>query len=190
MILPVFENHQRQIGLINLKLNSFIQNKTKDQWDDLQMGDLEFFNTENFYWPHLQNNDNSQLVEIYRNRVRRQSHLNIVPCIKQNKYFFKELHTLEETEFYRKVWPNSQLIVINNTQDYLNQRYGRNDIITNEIDHTLFNNYQLFNCPSFLNWKEFEQEYNKLLQHLELEAEHMEDLQSFYKRYIDYWFGA
>lgn len=188
-ILPVFDNHRRQMGLLNLKLNSFIQSKTKEQWDDLQMGDTEFFNVYGFYYFHLLNRTNREvLVESYRDKLKKQSHLNIIPCINQNKFFFKELHGQDETLFYRRVWPNSKLIIIDNVAEYINLRYNITTADNEYIDYERFDNYHLFNCSSFLKWTDFEKEYIKILDYLGLEPEYMDELKDFHKRYTDFWF--
>lgn len=189
LILPVFDNHQRQMGLLNLKLDSFIKNGVKEEWVDLQMGDIEFFNFPNFYEPDMQNKNINALVEIYKNRVRKQSHLNVIPCLKQNKFFFKELHTTKEAQFYRQAWPNSKLIIIEDTLEYVNLRYqGTKRSTFGDIDSALFDGYHPFRCMSFLKWPEFEKEYIKILDYLGLEPEYMDELRDFHKRYINYWF--
>lgn len=190
MILPVFDDHQRQMGLLNLKLDNFIKHGIKEEWNDLDMGDLEFFNVHNFYDYDMLGKNFNSLIEIYKTRVQKNSHLSIVPCLKQNKFFFKELHTTNETQFYRKVWPNSKLIIIENTVDYVKLRYrGTKRTVFEEIDSSLFDNRYLFSCPSFLKWEEFEKEYSRLLDHLGLEPEYMDEMKIFYTKYIDYWFG-
>lgn len=189
MVLPVFDNHQRQIRLLNLKLESFIKNNTKEEWNDLEMGDTEFYSVANFYHETMVDKNIDVLVETYRDRVRKTSHLNIVPCLEQNKFYFKEMHAVSETQFYRRVWPNSKHIIIENTTDYVKLRYrGMKKKIIDDIDQSLFDNFHLFNCMSFLKWTDFEKEYVKILDYLGLEPEYMDELKEFYTQYMNYWF--
>ena len=190
LVLPVFEDHQRQMRLLNLKLDNFIKNKTKIEWNDLEMGDAEFYSVFNFYHETMEDKNIDTLVELYRERVQKNSHLNIVPCLQQNKFYFKEMHAISETKFYQQVWPNSKHIIIENTVDYVKLRYeGVKKSILGDFDSSHFSNYHSFNCASFLKWTEFEKEYIKILDYLGLEPEYMDELHDFYTKYMNFWFN-
>ena len=196
----VFLDHSQQRAFIRQQLDHHIARSDRKSWRDFNMTELEFYGLWGLRYDYNEfNRPFTELPDSYISQYRQQmltqqGGANVQRCIDQNRYFFKELHRLIELNAHRRCWPNSQTILLVNSESYVERRYqgvtaAQPKIVTDIAQaQSLVDSSRHWDCEWFLDWTAFIQGYTALLATFDLEPENVTELQAFYQAYINYWF--
>ena len=157
-------------------------------WNDLLMGDLQFFGVSNFIDNNYDNASQYQ-EQLLKNKLHAKC---LQHFIKNEKYFFRTCHYEQAYLFYRNVWPNCQQVLFYNCERWINTRNsgGSNYMPKKEVNKdVIFGTYFDFDAMSFASKEQFISEYASLLLdfNLQLENEHLVAL--LYDAYTDLYFN-
>jgi len=83
---------------------------TNNQWNDLDMGDKNFFNVREYNY----------LVDHLDSKMHWKFYPVVKKSIDQNFYFFSAIHRSRVLANYLLVWPNSKIILFDNVQKFIN----------------------------------------------------------------------
>jgi len=163
-----------------LKTLSAYKEKNLHFWNDMDLGDNQFFKTKNLL---PEDKVNSELIELHKSFILKSKTLE--KCLENNKFFFRVCHTEKDLDFYKKIWPNSKIIVLTNQNEYI-KNYRKNfeiQIKEEFFNFESYNNFCTINCLKLITWNSFYQEYQKLLNFFDCELENINLLRNFYDLY-------
>jgi hypothetical protein len=199
MTRGVFIDHSKQIEFIQQQLDHQIGTVSKESWRDFNMTELDFYGVRGLWYDY--NPLTRPFTEIpdkyitwHQQELLTKGSSNVQRCVDQQRYFFKGLHRLMELDACRRLWPNSQTILLVNSQDYIDRRYQgvtapQAQIVTDISQaQSLVDSSRHWDCDWFLSWTAFIQGYTALLATFDLEPENVTELEAFYRAYINYWF--
>lgn len=184
-----FKKNNQQIDWLIKNLNEFklkfnCEEDYQKNWQDLNLGDQEFYNVINFEF-----NNNIQLEEIKIKQKKEfiKSHM-LHECVKNNKFFFKVCHDEHVFLFYKQIWKNAKIIIFKNQKQYIQniRKYQENLDYIQEFDNLLYEKNSItFDCMCFHKWDLFLEEYTKILNFLNCNIENTEKLKNFYDIYSE-----
>ena len=166
------------------KMNTFKKSKSS-RWNDIDLGDHQLFGIRNY-----KSGDEEDTVEYHRQELISQKiyHSILKKAIKTNMHFFRTCQSEEAYLFYERMWPNSKVIYLYNSEDWIRIRNtGKFDFSINEdIDHNVIKkDFVKFDCLSFTNKETFINSYIRLLKDFSISPSNLGNVSILYDMYID-----
>lgn len=159
-----------------------LMNYDGHNWNDLNMGCHQFFGVASLFPDEDDLETESHSSDIWRNSLAV-----LLPCVANNLHFFKTTHTLYQSNFYKRIWPNAKRIVMTNCEEFIRARNGKchrdwNPKIT--IDGLDIDDAFSFDGSALLDWNNLSIEYTKLLSWFGYDPVNMDKIRSFHEDYI------
>jgi hypothetical protein len=159
----------------------------KEEWDDLELGDIQFFGIQNF-------SEAYNSIETHRNDlISTEYHYSFIKqTIKENKHFFRVCHNLDTYNFYKQMWPNSKKIFFCNALEWILLRdSGGSNFYEKEYfikQDRITEEYYKFDCLSYRSQEKFLIEYKNLLHNFKVEVTNLDLVAQLYKEYMNIYF--
>ena len=165
------------------KMAAFKESKS-NVWNDIGLGDSQLFGIRNF------SNSDEDTVEYHRQELLSQKINSSIlkKAIKKGMHFFRTCQSEEAYLFYKSMWPNSKIIYLYNSEDWIHIRNtGKYEFPVNkDIDHNvMINESYKFDCLSFIHKEKFINSYTRLLENFSIEATNLDKVGILYDVYID-----